>query len=969
VLVKKSVSNVAEAVRRPWSIATILTISMVAIIAVLMIVLTVVELRRERNFSRNDQQERGQLLVGGLRDALADHIYFNDVDALRDISSRAVESRTDLDYFQLWDVDGSLLAASSKENSQTDYPTVLSADSFGFESAQRGVTSLKFQGNRLQVTGPIFAGPDVVGVFQFGFNSVALDAKLRSILIQHIWQALGLIAIGIVLSYLMARYASKPLREISASAAEIGQGNLDAPVPMRGARETADLGRSLANMRDDLKALYNDLETRVESRTSELARTSDRLRAEVGDRKAAEESLSQRNQELEILLNLASILGRAGDYKEKCQEVLEDIARITQADQVVLRVLEEDQQTLTLVAAAGEISPMRPLSMNKGDSLTASALRQKTPLVVNDYSASPQAVPELVAQGVRSGLFLPLVSGESQDLGVVNVLSKQPGHFNEETVRMLTAVADGLGVLLENARLFQDVAQLAQDLESIRDAVMLMDSQGNFRFVNKTFEETFGYTSEEVLGNPAGMLSPGVSRAQPDAREVMEETIQEGWRGVVKRVKKSGEELDVDLTVTPVRNQEGDAMGVIVVAQDITERKRAEEALREAEDRYRLIFENASDAIITFSLDNKIISMNPEAEKMTGYSQKELVGQLATVYLTPASAQLVEDAMRRWQAGERQPRTLECEGVRKDGVIVPFEGRTQFIRDEAGTPVGYQGIFRDITERKRAEAERRDLEIRALAQSKLATLGEVATGVAHEINQPLTYISSMIQAFQEDISLNDLDMQKGQARLAESSRQVARITSIVDHLRTFGRREDTEMTEVNLAEVLDSTMLLVGEKIRLRNIELERLVDDDLPPVWGNASQLEQVYINLFQNSIDALTETNSAKITVAIHSLPDKGRVVLAFSDNGVGIPPAYVEKVFDPFFTTKQEGEGTGLGLSIIYGIIMDHRGTIACESTYTKGTTITINLPRMAIKPGKGVPEQRIAKNNRVNRGKIA
>ena len=252
------------------------------------------------------------------------------------------------------------------------------------------------------------------------------------------------------------------------------------------------------------------------------------------------------------------------------------------------------------------------------------------------------------------------------------------------------------------------------------------------------------------------------------------------------------------------------------------------------------------------------------------------------------------------------------------------------------------------------------MEVRALAQSKLATLGEVATGVAHEINQPLTYISSMIQSFQEDMGLNELDVQKGQARLAESSRQVARITSIVDHLRTFGRREDTEMAAVSLAEVLDSTLLLVGERIRLRNIELERRVDEDLPPVWGNASQLEQVYINLFQNSIDALSGTQQGKITVSIHSLPAQGQVVLAFSDNGVGIPPAYVERVFDPFFTTKQEGEGTGLGLSIIYGIIMDHRGMIGCESEYTIGTTITIKLPIMGPKPGDPEPVQQSAFN---------
>ena len=310
--------KIVESVRLPWSMATILTLSMVGIIVVLMIALTVLDIRRERNFTRDDQQKRAELLVDGLSDTLANHLYFNGVDALRDTASGILNSRADIEYFQLWDAEGMLLAASSKDNPQADYPTVLAAERVGFESSQRGLATREFEGNRLQVTSPIFAGPDVIGVVQFGFSSDALDSELRSIIIQHIWQALVLIAIGIVLSYLMARYASKPIREISASAAQIGQGDLDAPVPMRGARETVDLGRSLATMRDDLRALYNDLETRVVSRTSDLAEATERLTVEVSERRAAEESLAQRNRELETLLNLSAILGRAGDYKEKC---------------------------------------------------------------------------------------------------------------------------------------------------------------------------------------------------------------------------------------------------------------------------------------------------------------------------------------------------------------------------------------------------------------------------------------------------------------------------------------------------------------------------------------------------------------------------------------------------------------------------------------------------------------------------
>ena len=435
-------SKTATAVRLPWSIATILTISKVGINSVLTILLTVVDIRREQAFSRKIQEERAELLVRGMGDVLAEHFYFNDVDALRDLASRVVESRTDIDYVQLLALDGSLLAASSKDNLQKDYPTVLAAERIGFESARSGIAIRRFKANELQVTRPIFAGANVVGVIQFGFNSVALDAELRSIIIQRIWEALALIAIGIVLSYLMARYASKPLREISASAALIGQGNLDASVPIRGARETADLGGSLAKMRDDLKTLYNDLETGVESRIFDLAEASKRLMVQVSDRKEAEESLSHRNQELEILLSLARILSRTGDYQKKCQEVLEDLARITEADQVTLRIRENEGQSLILLAAGGGDGTLpRPPKIPDNRGIAEVAWEEGEPVVVNAYDSDPRAEPTVVAQGVKSAISLPLKNGERQVLGVLIVLSLESDHFSEERVRLLTAVA------------------------------------------------------------------------------------------------------------------------------------------------------------------------------------------------------------------------------------------------------------------------------------------------------------------------------------------------------------------------------------------------------------------------------------------------------------------------------------------------------------------------------------------------
>ena len=238
--------------------------------------------------------------------------------------------------------------------------------------------------------------------------------------------------------------------------------------------------------------------------------------------------------------------------------------------------------------------------------------------------------------------------------------------------------------------------------------------------------------------------------------------------------------------------------------------------------------------------------------------------------------------------------------------------------------------------------------MKALSQSKLATLGEVATGVAHEINQPLTYISTTVQSLLEDFELDDVDSESAQSRLTESYRQVDRITAIVDHLRTFGRANDAEMAPLQIEAVLEGSLTLLGERIKGLGIDLRRAAAPGVPEVMGNSSQLEQVFINLFQNSIDALADTkSSAFIAVSIRTPPDGSEAEVVFSDNGAGIAPRDADRVFEPFFTTKEPGKGTGLGLSIAYSIIMDHGGSIACDSEPDGGTTITFSIPAAGAK----------------------
>jgi|GEM_PF-2307692 len=261
----------------------------------------------------------------------------------------------------------------------------------------------------------------------------------------------------------------------------------------------------------------------------------------------------------------------------------------------------------------------------------------------------------------------------------------------------------------------------------------------------------------------------------------------------------------------------------------------------------------------------------------------------------------------------------------------------------------------DITSQKAKKFERansllqesneelKKTQLQLVQSAKLASLGTVATGVAHEINQPLSYIKTTLQTLKEDFKLEDINPKQTMPLLKESLRQIGRISEIIQHLRIFGRAEDQGFVQVNLEEILDNALLLQGEQFRLNNICLHRQIDERLPHIQGNPNQLEQVLINLCQNSMDDLLKKEKKRsITVQMAASVEKGHVVITFSDTGFGIPAQDLDKIFDPFYTTKPVGKGTGLGLSIIYGIIKSHGGKIVCQSQLNQGTSFIITLP---------------------------
>jgi C4-dicarboxylate-specific signal transduction histidine kinase len=261
--------------------------------------------------------------------------------------------------------------------------------------------------------------------------------------------------------------------------------------------------------------------------------------------------------------------------------------------------------------------------------------------------------------------------------------------------------------------------------------------------------------------------------------------------------------------------------------------------------------------------------------------------------------------------------------------------------DSRKAMIHIMGDLRETTqEMERREQELRDKQEQLVQAGKLATLGELTTGVAHELNNPLNNIGLYVGNVIDRIRLGEADSESLVEDLGKAMEQVRKATEIISHLRTFGRAARVSIEQVDVDDVIERSLLLVQEQLRLRGIEVELELCPDELLVVANPIQLEQVFINLLTNARDALAD--SKRKTIRIASSRDDERIRIAFSDTGPGIPRELQQRIFDPFFTTKEVGTGTGLGLSITYSILKEYGGGISVDSRPGKGATFLVELP---------------------------
>jgi len=479
----------------------------------------------------------------------------------------------------------------------------------------------------------------------------------------------------------------------------------------------------------------------------------------------------------------------------------------------------------------------------------------------------------------------------------------------------------------------ETVHKLSQAIQQSNVIVVITDLEGNIEYINPRFCKSTGYEYNEVIGQNPRMLKSGET-SDENYRELWK-TITSGneWKGEFHNKKKSGELYWENASISPIRDAEGNIINFLGIKEDITDKKRAEQALLFSEERFRAISSTASDAIIMSDNDGIISYWNHAAEITFGYSADEAMGRKLYEICIPekyhAAYMKGFDKFKDSGQGDLIGKTTEAEAIRKDGTEFPVEISISSVK--LNNKWCAIAIIRDISERLKSEEQLR-------ISYKMASLGRLTAGVFHEVLNPVNIISSHIQLLLMDAE----EGSRTEEDLKSVQEEIKRIVKISDSLLRFSRKGGTGFEEIEMNNLLESTISLLEPDMKLEEVVFFRKFDECLQHITASKDQLRQVFLNLFTNARDAMP--GGGTITVSTKNITggETPFVRVKVSDTGCGIEKSKMHKIFDPFFTTKIEGKGTGLGLSTSYGIIEDHGGAMSAESEVGKGTTFIIDLP---------------------------
>lgn len=593
------------------------------------------------------------------------------------------------------------------------------------------------------------------------------------------------------------------------------------------------------------------------------------------------------------------------------------------------------------------------------------------------------SVPVIIISGssdVEQAIF-------SMNLGAYAYLLK-PVNDNQLSVTIRNALTE-----FELRRKF---SLFSEAITQLPLGIVITNDQGVIEYTNPGFTTLSGYSESEAKGNKVSILKSG-TQAKPFYRNLWE-TINAGkiWQGEIVNRKKNGEFYTEYCIISPIMGPDDEIAHFISIKQDITQRKKEQEALAESEQSFQELADLLFQPVFEIDLKGNISFSNKAGLKLFGYTREELEQGLDALSLfVPEERQRVAENLQIRMKGVSLS-NHEYSAIKKDGTVFPILIYSEPII-RRGVPIGIRGLGLDITDRKKNEQKlvelnqtleervnerTRELEIthqQMILQEKLASIGQLAAGLAHEINNPINFVRINFATLREDV--NDLGQLIGEyrdlfktvadekpsdpaiARLKkleeeldvdilmdelpvlfdESKRGFERVGTILSSMRNFSFRHALDQrVPFDLNQGIRDTLIIAQNEYRYY-AEIETHLNE-LPPVPCNPEQISQVFLNLIVNCAHAIESQNREKKgRIVITTSYDQDTVWCTISDDGPGIPEEIRNRIFEPFFTTKEPGKGTGLGLSISYDIITNkHGGNLSVSCPPEGGSVFTIQLP---------------------------
>lgn len=487
-----------------------------------------------------------------------------------------------------------------------------------------------------------------------------------------------------------------------------------------------------------------------------------------------------------------------------------------------------------------------------------------------------------------------------------------------------------------NAELLDSEVKFRSFIEHAPDGVFIMNKAGKYLEMNEAVSAITGYQKEELT--------------EMTLHDLISDTNKENWNSFLQKFFNTGT-AHAELTF---RHKNGKIRwctldGVklsedqyLCFSKDITQNKAAADALMKSEEKYRTLLNASPEGIIIIDMKGIITDVSEIGFELYG---SDLPGEMIGKHIFRFVPVELRNKFREIYSKtleEGLMQSIELQLYNKNKIPFISEISTTLIQGKGGESIAFMIVIHDITHRKKMERQ-------MIHNDRMSTLGEMATGIAHEINQPLNTLSilfdNMLLAASKEDSLPKSYLEKKTEKIYDN---IFRIKNIIDHVRVFSRSQDDAILSLfDVNESITNAISMISEQFRHKLIEIEIETKDSLPQVYGNTYQFEQVILNLLINSKDAIEEREELADQpigkrICIRAYQSSKQLIIEVKDNGIGIEPEELEKIVLPFYTTKEAGKGTGLGLSITFGIIKEMNGEISFQSEPNLGTTATIKLP---------------------------